>query len=724
MTTMMRWNLFTLGLLLSTWAYGQNTCGPQGLQDLRDAHQHGASCHDVGCPGLQGTGVDGNTSVGTPFWYSPEPGPRSAIINLEFGPMFPNDAKPAVERAVDIWAQSIETVVPVNIQAIWDSLPPNILAQSSPYEVVHDFSGAPVANRQYAIALANQLAGQDLNPAAPDMVVKFAEDTPWFLGLDGQVPDGTYDMVTVAMHEMAHGLGYLGSANHNGNSGFLGFQGVPFIYDHHVEESDQSSILDYTSGTVALGNALESDGLYWGGPNGIAANDIGRPRLYAPSNWAAGASYSHLREASYPSGTANSLMTPFLNTAESIHTPGAVSLGMMQDMGWELPPVLCSLLGVTTLVQTACNPITNTYTQQLQITYENAPEAGNLVVNGVSFPITGSPQTVSLTGLNSDGADVDVVVQFSENLDCSLSVPALFTAPESCCVLLRLDEVNPEAKTVTIRNVADCEGGLAGQVIKSGGAQAFLTDLLPPGVTLAADATLTLLWPEWPDNAAGGDLTLHDQVGAYDDYVQWRTPGNSGQVLANIYGLWTPNTFIDGLPPYTYEGDPYASPSEHGLQYWDAVPFPCAILSMTVGTTSECNPLGNVFTQELAFDFQSPPLVGDVILLEDSMVVYDGSNPWNVVMTLPASGDAVDITATVMGDPTCTATFVGEVLSPAGCGCPTDLNNGGFVDVTDLLLFLTDYGCLSGCTADFNGDGIVNVNDLLIFLTSYGDSCN
>ena len=84
----------------------------------------------------------------------------------------------------------------------------------------------------------------------------------------------------------------------------------------------------------------------------------------------------------------------------------------------------------------------------------------------------------------------------------------------------------------------------------------------------------------------------------------------------------------------------------------------------------------------------------------------------------------MDITATVMGDPTCTATFVGEVLSPAGCGCPTDLNNGGFVDVTDLLLFLTDYGCLSGCTADFNGDGIVNVNDLLIFLTSYGDSCN
>ena len=67
---------------------------------------------------------------------------------------------------------------------------------------------------------------------------------------------------------------------------------------------------------------------------------------------------------------------------------------------------------------------------------------------------------------------------------------------------------------------------------------------------------------------------------------------------------------------------------------------------------------------------------------------------------------------------------MGEVLAPQGCGCLTDLNSGGYVDVGDLLLFLTDYGCLSGCTADFNGDDIVNVNDLLIFLTSYDDSCN
>jgi len=64
------------------------------------------------------------------------------------------------------------------------------------------------------------------------------------------------------------------------------------------------------------------------------------------------------------------------------------------------------------------------------------------------------------------------------------------------------------------------------------------------------------------------------------------------------------------------------------------------------------------------------------------------------------------------------------VMAPESCGCPTDLDGGGYVDVNDLLMFLGDYGCLSGCTADFDDDGIVNVNDLLIFLSAYGSFCD
>ena len=230
-------------------------------------------------------------------------------------------------------------------------------------------------------------------------------------------------------------------------------------------------------------------------------------------------------------------------------------------------------------------------------------------------------------------------------------------------------------------------------------------------------------WTGWPDNADGGDLTLYDNVGPYDDYIQWLTAGNSGQILANLYNLWEPGTFVDGLPPYSYTGNPNADPAQHGVEYWESVPFPCAILGYELGATSECNPLGNTFTQEVTFTIQTPPLTGDAILVNDSVVVYNGSNPWDVVLTLPSNGETQDLSITVMGNPLCSATYPEAIQSPASCGCPTDLNNGGYVDVTDLLMFLSDYGCLSGCTADFNGDDIVNVNDLLIFLSSYGSFC-
>ena len=719
----MRWIVTLVGLTIAPFVYGQHVCGPMALQHLAQRHV-AQPCSQLGCQGLRGTEVTVHSSISTPSWYLDAPGMRSAIISLEFEDGFPVDGMPAVNMAADIWAQSLESVVPITILVKWDSLAANVLAETEVLEVVNNFEGAPFLDRQYTVALANQFAGTDLYPDAHDMVVTFGEYTPWYLGLDGNVPDGAYDMVTAALHEIAHGLGFLGSANHNNTSGFLGYQGLPFVYDQFVENNNQVSVLDFISGTVDLGLYLTSDALFWNGESGVGASSSGRPRMFAPGFWESGASFSHLREPSYPVGNEHSLMTPLLSAGESIHSPGAITLGMMQDIGWELPPVLCSILNVTAGLQTPCNPVTNTFSQQLEITYENAPETGSLVVNGESFPISGSPQLISLSGLNSDAMAVDVDVHFSENPDCAWSASGLFTAPAPCCTRLRLAEVNPEAKTLTVLNISDCDGGFQGQKIKSNNVEVALADLLPSDTTIGPGATMSVTWPGWPDNAAGGDLTLLDAVGPFDDYVQWRTAGNSGQGIANLYGLWEPGTFVDGLPPYVFEGDAYADPAEHGVALWSAQPYPCTIADMDVGEASPCLSADETFTQALRFALLSPPAANDNIWVNDSLLVYDGSNPWNVVLTLPANGDTVDITVTVANDPTCTATFNNQVVAPEGCACPTDLNGGGFVDVTDVLIFLTDYGCLSGCTADFNGDGIVNVTDLLLFLTTYGNSCD
>lgn len=45
--------------------------------------------------------------------------------------------------------------------------------------------------------------------------------------------------------------------------------------------------------------------------------------------------YSHLNEATFTAGNANSLMTPMLGAGEAIHDPGGIVRGMFNDMGFD-----------------------------------------------------------------------------------------------------------------------------------------------------------------------------------------------------------------------------------------------------------------------------------------------------------------------------------------------------------------------------------------------------
>jgi hypothetical protein len=51
------------------------------------------------------------------------------------------------------------------------------------------------------------------------------------------------------------------------------------------------------------------------------------------------------------------------------------------------------------------------------------------------------------------------------------------------------------------------------------------------------------------------------------------------------------------------------------------------------------------------------------------------------------------------------------------------VNGDGNVTVADVLLVLSEFGCMSGCTADVDGDGYVNVSDLLLLLSMFGTVC-
>lgn len=58
-----------------------------------------------------------------------------------------------------------------------------------------------------------------------------------------------------------------------------------------------------------------------------------------------------------------------------------------------------------------------------------------------------------------------------------------------------------------------------------------------------------------------------------------------------------------------------------------------------------------------------------------------------------------------------------------GTGCAADFNGDQMINVSDLLVFLADFGCVSFCVADLNEDGATNAADLLVFLAVFGTFC-
>ena len=92
-------------------------------------------------------------------------------------------------------------------------------------------------------------------------------------------------------------------------------------------------------------------------------------------------------------------------------------------------PSLCEILDLSATVLSCNND--NTYDVEIIVEYTNPPASGNLIVYGLGFdfPITSSPQTVTLTGLIPDGQDVDVTAFFSADVACSYTENALFMAP-------------------------------------------------------------------------------------------------------------------------------------------------------------------------------------------------------------------------------------------------------------------------------------------------------
>jgi len=266
---------------------------------------------------------------------------KKAQFNVEYI-NFPPDAEASFQLAVDIWSELLESDVPINVIALWQPLGPNVLGSASPTEWEINFPGAPRSQTYYPVALAEKISRRQLNaPDSYDLVARFSSDQNWYLGSTGTPAVGQFDLTTVVLHELCHGLGFFASYGVNGSQGFYGIfnnDDRPAVMDHYFENDRQESLLDttlFSMPSTQVRNELISENLFFYGPNTFAAFNNDKRRMYEATMFEQGSSISHLDDGEFPGGTENSVMTPSSGFREVSRDPGPIVMSMFEDMGYK-----------------------------------------------------------------------------------------------------------------------------------------------------------------------------------------------------------------------------------------------------------------------------------------------------------------------------------------------------------------------------------------------------
>jgi len=244
---------------------------------------------------------------------------------------FPNWAKDELQRAVEVWSANFESKVTITIDATWSySQSIDVLGSARPGGYFSGFSGAPDASLWYPSALANALAGKDLDVRNSEMTINVNARAGWNRRGDGAPTKQEYDLKSVFIHEIGHGLGFL---SNNAYDSILGFGSIeqPTPFDAFAQTENGRRLADLPSPSIELGRALRAP-LVWSGARATAVNNGLNPLLYTPTVYEEGSSVSHLDEGTFSTSGVDAVMTPNLEAGEIFAGPGPLLLAMMEDM--------------------------------------------------------------------------------------------------------------------------------------------------------------------------------------------------------------------------------------------------------------------------------------------------------------------------------------------------------------------------------------------------------
>lgn len=286
---------------------------------------------------------------------------------------WPNDALAAFQLAMDIWSVHLDSDIPIKIEANWIELEERTLGSAGPTQIVR-LNDIGIPNTWYNIAQLSAMSGRvlrdEIDGVEYDIRVNMNCDFDnWYFGTDANPAQGTIDLTTVVLHEIAHGIGFFGSFSvEEGEMTGRWGQGEevlrPFSYDRFVEDADGNDVLDesvYPNPSGAIWEALTGrrEGLFFTGTDAVtslAGTETPDAKLYTPEEFAQGSSYSHVDQETF-SFTPNALMRPRIDRALAVHSPGPLLCGILSDMGWPMGSGCLSFLAADAIVSVSENEL-------------------------------------------------------------------------------------------------------------------------------------------------------------------------------------------------------------------------------------------------------------------------------------------------------------------------------------------------------------------------------